>query len=273
MLPGKDGCLELSTDEDDDFTELIEEIEEDVPEPPPPEPPVTEPVPADEPRPEFEGDPQEMWIEEYEREGRPPRKPKKERKEPRHLGRWIALAAVMIILVVWTLISPPVMSVVGDAYVDSDEHANLGSEVAEQDVRIFASIVSVGSTNWGVSVGGDPNATVGEDAVFEVMVTKVSEESGGFWFMGTEISLRNVSLYLEDDTLVGWMTDKDELGNMSLGYVHATFPDAGIQDCYIVLRFSVYEVMRIGFLPADKVTMTMYLTDSIVVSERAEMGP
>ncbi|HIH01101.1 TPA: hypothetical protein HA259_03335 [Thermoplasmata archaeon] len=261
--------------EKDDFEELLEEIEEEnAPEPPPPpEDAEVEALPAEEPRPEFDGDPQEMWIEEYEREGRPPRKPKEERAKPRHIGRWIVLAAVIVILVVWTLISPPVMSVVGNQYVDSPEYSNLGSEVAEQNVQIIASVMSVGTTTWGVSIAGEPNATVGIDAVFEVMVTKVSEESGGFWFMGTEISLRNVSMYLEDDTLIGWMTEKDELGNMSLGYVHATFPENGVQDCYVVLRFSVYEVMRIGFLPADKVTMTIYLSDSIAVSEWTGPNP
>lgn len=261
----------MASDKDDDIAELLEETEDDVPEPPPPEPSDSEVAVVEESPPAFDGDPQEMWIEEYEREGRPPRKPKKERKKPRHLGRWIALGVIIVILVVWTLISPPVMSVVGNMYVDSAEHSNLGSEVAEQDVQIIASLFSVGTTTWGVSVGGDSNATVDEDAVFEVMITKVSEGSGGFWFMGTEISLRNVSLYLEDDTLVGWMTHKDELDNMSLGYVHAAFPETGVHDCHIVLRFSVYEVMRIGFLPADKVTMTVYLSDSIIVSERA--GP
>jgi len=82
-----------------------------------------------------------------------------------------------------------------------------------------------------------------------------------------------VSLYLEDDTLIGWMTEKDELRNMSLGYVHATFTETGIHDCYVLLKFSVYEVMMIGFLPADKVTLTVWLSDSIVVSEQAGPGP
>ena len=258
----------MSSDKDD-FDELLEEIEEEnAPEPPPPpDDAEVEEVLTEEPRPEFDGDPQEMWIEEYEREGRPPRKPKKERTKPRHIGRWIVQAAVIVILVVWTLVSPPVMSVVGNAYVDSSEHSNLGGEVADQDVRIIASLFSVGTTTWGVCIAGETNATVGIDAVFEVMVTKVSEEPGDFWFMGTEISLRNVSMYLEDDTLIGWMTEKDELSDMSLGYVHATFPENDTYDCYMVLRFSVYEVMRIGFLPADKVTMTIYLTESIAVSE------
>lgn len=256
----------MSSDKDDDFSELIDELD-DSPEPPPPEPVSAEVAPVEEAPIGFEGDPQEMWIEEYEREGRP-RKPRKEREKPRHIGRWVALVVVVLVLVVWTLISPPVMSVVGDVYVDSEEHSNLGNMSAEQDVRIMASLFSVGTTTWGVSIAGNATAVVDEDAVFRVMVTKISEESGGFWFMGTEISLRNVSFYLDDDTLVGWMTEKDELRDKSLGYVHATFPTTGDQDCYVVLKFTVYEVMRIGFLPADKVTITVYLTDSIAVSER-----
>ena len=222
--------------------------------------------------PEYVGDPQEMWIEEYEREGRRP-KPKKERERPRRIGRWIVLGAVVIILVVWTLVSPSIMSVSGTMYVATEEYANLGSDTIEQDVQVIASVVTAGATTWGISVGGDANATVDDDAVFEVIVSKISEERGGFWFMGTDISLRNVSMYLDDDTLIGWMVEKQELHNRSVGTVHATFSETGVFDCYIVLKFSVYEVMRIGFLPADKVTATIWLSDSIIVSERAEIGP
>lgn len=254
----------MASEKEDDLEELLEEETADSPEPPPPEPPPPEEVPAEEPYVEADADPQEMWIEEYEREGRPG-KPEKERKKPRHIGRWIVLAVVVIVLVVWTLISPPVMTSVGDTYLTGD-HANLGNYSAEHEVDIIASLVTAGTATWGMSISGETNATVGEDTVFEVMVTKVSEEAGGFWFMGTEISLRNVSLYLEDDTLIGWMTEKDELRDMSVGYVHATFEETGPQDCYVVIRFSVYEVMRIGFLPADKVVATIDLSESIVVS-------
>lgn len=227
---------------------------------------------AFEPSPEYVADPQELWIEEYEREGRRPR-PRKEREHPRRVGRWIVLVAVIVIVVVWTLISPTVMSASGTTYVSGDEHANLGSETFEQDTRVAASLFTVGGVTWGASVSGDPNATTGESAVFQVMVSKVSEETGGFWFMGTDISLRNVSLYLDDDTLIGWMVEKQELDDRSVGTVHAVFDETGVFDCYVVVRFSVYEVMRIGFLPADKVSATFSLSDSIVVSERAEIGP
>ena len=222
--------------------------------------------------PELSADPQEMWIEEYEREGRRTR-PRKEREEPRRILRWIVLAVVIAILVVWTLISPSIMPPVGMSYVNSETTANLGGEAFEQDIRIGASLLRVGSVTWGISFSGDPNATVGEETVFEAMVSKVSEERGGLWFMGTDISLRNVSFYQEDDTLVGWMTAKEKLSNRSVGVVRATFDEPGVFDCYVVVRFSVYEIMRIGFLPADKVSMTMWLSDSIVVSERAEIGP
>ena len=244
--------------------EHSDELDADTP--PPPEPSIYEDA-----SPEFVGDPQEMWIEEYEREGRRPR-PRKEREKPRRILRWVVLAVVVIVLVLWTLISPAIMPSSGTTYTVGD-HANLGVHTFEQDVRVVASLIGAGSATWAVSFAGDPNATVGEDAVFQAMVSKVSEDSGGFWFMGTDISLRNVSMYLEDDTLIGWMTDKEELSNRSVGEVHAAFDEPGVFDCYIVLRFSVYEVMRIGFIPADKVVFTLWLSDSIVVSERAEIGP
>ena len=234
--------------------------------PPPPEPTF------DEDAPEYTGDPQEMWIEEYEREGRRVR-PRKEREAPRRVLRWIILAVVIVILVVWTLISPSIMPTSGTTYVDSGASANLAGETFALDVRIIASLVSTGSTTWAVSVAGDVNVVVGEDTIFQAMVSKAYEDRGGFWYMGTDISLRNVSMYLENDTLVGWMTDKEELHNRSLGEVHATFAEPGVFDCYVVLRYSVYEIMRIGFLPADKVSITVWLSESIIVSERAEIGP
>ena len=261
---------------DEDLEELLEE---EAPEPPPPEstpepaPEETQAEPAYEEAAEpYEGDPQEMWIEEYEREGRP-RKPGKQRTEPRHMGRWVALAAVVLFLVVWTLVSPQVMTATGTTYLESDDYSDLGSDTGLQDIRVMASLVSTGDTTWGVSVSGDANATVEETAVFQVTVVKVSEETRNFWFMGTDISVRNVSLYMEDDTLVGWMHEKEERGNMSVAQVHALFDDTGVYDCYVVVKFSVYEIMRIGFLPADKVSMKVWLSDSIVVSERAEIGP
>ena len=222
--------------------------------------------------PEYVGDPQEMWIEEYEREGRRP-KPKKERERPRRIGRWIVLAAVVVILVVWTLISPSIMSTAGTTYVSNDAYVNLGSETFEQDTKVIASLFTVGGVTWGISISGEPNAVAENAAVFTVIVSKVSEDAGGFWFMGTDISLRNISMYLEDDSLIGWMVEKQELDNRSVGTVLATFDETGVFDCYIVLRFSVYEVMRIGFLPADKVIATVWLADSVAVSERAEIGP
>jgi hypothetical protein len=222
--------------------------------------------------PEFVGDPQEMWIEEYEREGRRV-KPRKEREEPRRVLRWIVLAAVIVVLVMWTLISPSVMPATGTTYTTSYATANLGSEAFAQDVRIAASLISAGSTTWAICMSGDSNATADEDAVFQVMVVKISEDSGGFWFMGTDISLRNVSFYSEDDALIGWMTDKEEKSDRSIGEVHVTFSEVGVHDCHVTVKFSVYEVMRIGFLPADKMSITVSLTDSIVVSERAEIGP
>ena len=221
--------------------------------------------------PEFVGDPQEMWIEEYEREGRRV-KPRKEREEPRRLLRWIVLVAVIIVLVVWTLISPSVMPVSGTTYTESEETANLGSEAFTQNVRIASGLISVGATTWAISMSGDPNATVDEDAVFQVMVSKMSEDNGGFWFKGTDISLRNVSFYTVDDALIGWMTDKEEESDRSIGEVHAIFTEPGIYDCHVTVKFSVYEIMRIGFLPADKVLITVGLSDLIVVSERAEPG-
>lgn len=260
--------------------ETLEEApEEGAPEPAPPEP-TPEPAP-DEAEAEavdeefvepYEGDPQEMWIEEYEREGRP-RRPGKQRAKPRRIGRWIVLAAVVLFLLVWTLVSPQVMTATGTTYLEAEGYSELGSDTGLQDIRVMASLVSTGDTTWGVSLSGDANATVDEAAVFQVTVVKVSEETRSFWFMGTDISVRNVSMYLEDDSLIGWMDEKEERGNMSVAQVHALFPDTGVYDCYVVVKFSVYEVMRIGFLPADKVSMKVWLSGSVVVSERAEIGP
>lgn len=224
-----------------------------------------EDIPDEEPAPS-RSDPEEMWIEEYERGDEPEDEAEVEAK-PRRTGLWIFAIAVASLLIIWMVLTPSMMSEVGDVYLMDDEYSNLGTDTALVDVRVIASTFSVGSVTWGVGIGGDPNVTAGDDAVFHVIVTKVAEDGGGFWFKGTWIRLRNISLFTDADELVGWMSSYAVEGFGDVARLHATFEDPGTYSCYISVRFSVYENMLVGFIPADSVVFAeIHLTSHIVVA-------
>ena len=210
---------------------------------------------------EVPGEPGEEWIEEYEAETK--QRPK--RKIP-HLKAIIATVVIVIILVVWTLISPQVLPESGGSYLQNPEYANLGSEVGELDIWWLFDAIHVADTSWGVSISGDRNASVGEPATFDVLVTKVREEMKNGWFKGTSIELKKVTMYTEDDDIVGSMVSKSEESFGTVGEVEATFDSAGNYSCHLMVEFTIYGKMVIGYLPVKVLRMEAYLSEDIVVT-------
>ncbi len=211
--------------------------------------------------------PEEMWIEEYERGDEPDEAEECEVEKPRRTGLWIFAIVVASLLIIWVILTPSAMSEVGAAYLSDDDYANLGSDTATVDVRVVASTFKVGTVTWGIGISGDANVTVEEDAVFHVTVMKISEDGGGFWFKGTWVRLRNVSLFTEADELVGWMSGYTVEGIGDVARVHAMFDEPGTYSCYVSVRFSVYENMLLGFIPADSVVFAeVHLSSQIVVA-------
>ncbi|MEW5747687.1 MAG: hypothetical protein AB1793_02715 [Candidatus Thermoplasmatota archaeon] len=231
--------------------------------PPPPgdakaSPPPPGPAPAEE-RP---AEPGEEWIEEYESE----KKVKEPRKKVPHLFGMIAVVAVILILVVWTLISPQVLPEAGSDYLAPSPYANLGSYAGDLDIWWLFNAVHVANTTWGVSVSGDPNVTAGQAATFQVLVTKVHEEVKNAWFVGTSLSLKHVTLMVEGGPQVGEMVSKSSQTYGPIAEVEATFDEPGNYSCSVYVEVTVYGKMLIGYLPVKVLRITADLDVAIVAS-------
>ena len=231
-----------------------EAVEEELP-PPPPEP---EPEPeAAEPK-DFEYE--HSWDEDYEEhiDGKelPPPKPDKKRG----YGGLIVIIIIILILILWTVFSPKILPEVGSTYVESHHYANLGNYVGDRDIW-------AGEMVWGVAISGPSNATVGETIDITVMVTKISEKPGNWFFEGTAVSLRNVSFYDENGTFVAEMSNwtSEDIGLVATVPVSFDYPDSYY--LYVYVKFLVTMDMRIGFLPLESVEIPQaYLDVPIVVS-------
>ncbi len=222
----------------------LDKVEEEPP-PPPPEP---EPEPVDESV--SEGDIEEqVWDDDYDEhiDGEEPVVQKPKRK--RHYGAMIAIVVVVVFLLVWTVASPKVMPQSGDTYLNDPHDASLGS--FSGDVDTWA-----GNTTWGLSIGGPTNASVGEVFSINVLVTKVYEHPSSWWFEGTGISFRNVSLALNDSSAVGTVAGRADLGYGRLTTFALSFSESGDYELYVYVKFTVYADMKIGFIPTKVVQMT-----------------
>jgi len=230
--------------------------------PPPSEENAPSPAPAPAVSVEKPLEPGEEWIEEYESE-KTETKPKK--KIP-HLRGLIIAIAIVVILVVWTVISPQVLPESGATYVDSETYANLGSYEGDLDIWWLFNVVHVADTTWGVSVSGEQNVSSGQPATFHVLVTKVDEEMKNSWFVGTSVKLKAVDLYTEDGTKVGSMVSKSCESFGPTAEVDATFDSPGTYSCYVYVEMTIYGKMTVGYLPVKVLRITADLDVSIIAS-------
>ncbi len=197
----------------------------------------------------------EEVMEPEEKETQKPPKPKKNR----HIVGIITLIVIIVFLVLWTAISPKVMAPVGRTYLESPTYANLGNFTGTRSIW-------AGTTTWGVSVSGSDSFHTGETAAFFVLITKVSETTGNFFFRGTAIVITNVSIYKADGTYMGGIAEKTSYPYGKQAVVHTTFPAVGTYDLYITAKFTVYEVMRIGYFPLESVNVVKVQLEPIEVS-------
>jgi len=202
---------------------------------PPPPPPEESEKPAE-----------DVWKEDYD-ELVEPEKPLKSRK-PAHWGGIIVVVAIILIIVVWTIMSPKILPAQADTYISHPTYASLGDFTGYRDIW-------AGNTTWGLSISGPANGIVNEQMQFMVLLTKVYEKPGNWFLRGTAIELRNVSIFLEDGTYLGSMTNHTEHGFGVSATVPVTFTSAGSFDLYVHAKFLVYEVMRIGFIPLEMVNI------------------
>jgi hypothetical protein len=231
--------------------------------PPPPDEKVPEAPPAPAVTPEEKPlEPGEEWIEEYESE----KKEKEPRKKIPHLLGISIAVVIVLILVVWTLLSPQVLQVSGETYLNSETYANLGSYAGDLDIWWLFGAVHVADTTWGVSVSGDRNVSSGQPTTFHVLVTKVAESVKNAWFVGTSVNLKRAELYTEDGTRVGSMVSESSEPFGPIAEVEATFDSRGSYECHIYVEMTVYGKMLIGYLPVKVLRITADLDVNIIAS-------
>lgn len=189
---------------------------------------------------------EDVWKEDYD-ELVEPEKPIRPRK-PVHWGGIIVVVAIILIIIVWTIMSPKILPVEASTYISSPSYASLGDFTGYRDIW-------AGNTTWGLSISGPANGNVSEQMQFMVLVTKVSEKPGNWFLRGTSIELRNVSIFLKDGTYLGSMTNHTDHGFGISATVPVTFTSAGSFELYVHAKFLVYEVMRIGFIPLEMVSI------------------
>ena len=205
-----------------------------------------------------EGD---VWKEDYEGliEPEKPPAPRGHRTMP-----WVSILitlAIVIVLVAWTVLSPGVMPQQGDTYTGSPTHASWGSYTGYRDIW-------AGNMTWGASVSGRATSAGNLSVEITVLVTKVYERPGNWFFRGMAISLKNVSAYigtLDNATFLASMNSTTEHDYGVSATIPVSFTGPGVYDVFVKVRFMVYEVMRIGFIPLESVNMRAVYLDSPVI--------
>lgn len=200
----------------------------------------------------------EAFIEDYE-EYIEPEKPQRPRKKL-PVVPIIVTVAIVLVLVSWTLLSPEIMPEVGGTYIESPTYAGWGNYTGYRDIW-------AGNTTWGVAISGHATAAGNRQIEVNVLITKVFERPGNWFFRGTAISLRNVSVFADDGTFLGSMSNSTNLGFGVLATVPVSFAANGTYDLYVTAKFLVYEVMRLGFVPLEMVNVQqVYLDVPVVVT-------
>ena len=204
---------------------------------------------------------EDVWKEDYEEliEHEKPPAPHGHRTMP-WVGILITLA-IVIALVAWTVLSPGVMPQQGDTYTGSPTHASWGNYTGYRDIW-------AGNMTWGASVSGHATSAGNRSVEITVLITKVFEKPGNWFFRGTAISLENVSAYigtLDNATFLASMNSTTEHDYGISATIPVSFAGPGVYDVFVKVRFMVYEVMRIGFIPLESVNMRAVYLDSPVV--------
>lgn len=243
----------MSPEQTSDESTPPEPAPSEEPPPPPPDAEPPETVPAEKKPAE------DIWKDDYEEFVEAEETPKPKRRKSNHWGAIIFTAAVIVFIVVWTIASPRVMDEVSGTYVDSPAYASWGNYTGSRDIW-------AGNMTWGVSVSGHQTSSGNRSIALDVLITKVYEKPGNWFFRGTAIQLRNVSVYTTEGTYLASMTNKSDLGFGISAHVPITFADTGNYSMYVTAKFLVYEVMRIGFIPLETVNIeAVYLNFPVEV--------
>ena len=97
-------------------------------------------------------------------------------------------------------------------------------------------------------------------------LTKVYEKPGNWFFRGTTVTLNNVSLFGMDGSYIAGMSNWTNVGYGLMATIPVTFAANGTYDLYVYAKFTVYEVMRIGYIPLEAVQIeAAYFDEPMVV--------
>ncbi len=206
---------------------------------------------------------EDVWKEDYEELIEPEEPQPFRRDKPLPWVGILMTVAVVILLVAWTVMSPGILPQQGDTYTKSTIHASWGNYTGYRDIW-------AGNMTWGVSVSGHSTSAGNQSVDITVLVTKVYERTGNWFFRGTAISLRNVSVYtgsLDNATFLASMANTTKHDYGTSAKIPVTFAGPGVYELLIKVRFTVYEVMRIGFIPLETVNVyPVYVDLPVVVS-------
>lgn len=184
-------------------------------------------------------------IEPSEEEAQAAETATKEKPKKTHWVGIMTVIVIIVLLLLWTLLSPKVMSTQGTTYLDSPRYANLGNFTGTRNIW-------TGDVSWGVSVSGTNNTTAETSINIEVLITKVSERPSNFFFRGLGISVTNCTLWDLNGTYIAKFSTVQDLGFGKMATITTKFP-AGEHDLYVSVKFTEYEVMRLGFIPLESV--------------------
>ena len=198
-------------------------------------------------------------MEDYDELIGPEEEPKPRKRKKRHWGAIIATVAVVIFILVWTLLSPEVMTRTGPTYVNSATYASWGNFTGSVDTW-------AGDVTWGLSIGGRQLTDDNRSLEMKVLLTKISENTSNWFFRGVSVTLENMSVFQEDGTFVASMSNRTDVGFGIMATVPVTFTTSGNYTLFVYAKFTMYESMRIGFLPLKAVEIqAAYLNDPVVV--------
>jgi hypothetical protein len=197
-------------------------------------------------------EPSEEEKSEAELDTSPKEKPKK-----KHWVGIITVIVIIVLLLLWTFLSPKVMSPQGSTYVDSPKYASLGNFTGARNIW-------TGDVSWGVSVSRPDNVTAGNPVEVKVLVTKISESPSNFFFRGIGISITNCTLWDLNGTYIAKFSSVQDLGFGKMAIINATLP-VGNNSLYVSVKFTEYEVMRLGFIPLENVLVEKVFLSSIDV--------
>lgn len=182
------------------------------------------------------------------------------RKRRRGLTAAIIIVIVLVLLLVWTILSPAVPGLLSAAERQSPSLGRTGTSTVEAGAIEKLQKFYGGNVTWEVIVKKRVgNATAGIPYPVEVIVSKQSENVSNF-FEGTSPRLTRVEV---NDTSASYSTNftyfpADATHPYVSGVVSAVFPSPGVYTVTVQGRFTVDQVMVVGFLPADSILFSLY---------------